>query len=424
MSNNLTSNNTTKVARVFLSAFEKNRVLSKTVNTAVLRGEFTPQFGSTVYVKRPMQYNSLSTAAGDISSSTKSDILVGSAPATVQNYITVAMEWSNKEEALNLDQLTELLAPAAEEAVIALETSLCDFMIKYASLSYGTPGTATDAWSDIAGAGALMQAIGVPSAGEKYYVMNPFVATALSTAQTGLDAADNLVRTAWENAQISANFAGLRALTSNSMSNWTSGTLADKIGALNASPTVTWVAHKDTYVQTIALKGLTASQNPAITPGDVLEYTSTYYVHPRTKKVLIGADGNPVKFRQSCVTGDVTTSGGIATITVSGPAIYEASGQYNTVQAAPVEDGVVTILGASNTIYQPNLFYHKDAFGLATIALPKLYSTDTIATTSDGISMRVSRYADGDKNQQKIRFDILPAFACFNPFFAGKGFGV
>jgi hypothetical protein len=50
--------------------------------------------------------------------------------------------------------------------------------------------------------------------------------------------------------------------------------------------------------------------------------------------------------------------------------------------------------------------------------------TDTIATTEDGMSIRITKYSDGDANTQKIRFDLLPAYATFNPFFAGQGFGV
>jgi len=84
----------------------------------------------------------------------------------------------------------------------------------------------------------------------------------------------------------------------------------------------------------------------------------------------------------------------------------------------------VTILSATATLYQPNLFYNKQAFGLGTVKLPKLYSTDTVATTSDGMSIRISKYSDGNANTQKIRFDLLPAYAVFNPMFAGQGFGV
>jgi hypothetical protein len=84
---------------------------------------------------------------------------------------------------------------------------------------------------------------------------------------------------------------------------------------------------------------------------------------------------------------------------------------------------VITVLGAASTVYKPNLFYQKQAFGLGTVKLPKLYEGDTIATTEDGMSIRITKYSDGDANQQKIRFDLLPAYATFNPFFAGQGFG-
>jgi hypothetical protein len=40
------------------------------------------------------------------------------------------------------------------------------------------------------------------------------------------------------------------------------------------------------------------------------------------------------------------------------------------------------------------------------------------------MSIRITKYSDGDANTQKIRFDLLPAYATFNPFFAGQGFGV
>ena len=125
------------------------------------------------------------------------------------------------------------------------------------------------------------------------------------------------------------------------------------------------------------------------------------------------------------VTQDVTLDGsGAGNLTIAGAGINETNGQYNTTDTALQSGDVVTLLGSGSTLYQPNLFYHKQAFGLGTVKLPKLYSTDTIATTSDGMSIRVSKYSDGDANTQKIRFDLLPAYATFNPFFAGQGFGV
>ena len=108
---------------------------------------------------------------------------------------------------------------------------------------------------------------------------------------------------------------------------------------------------------------------------------------------------------------------------VIGPAILESDGQFNNVSAALTSGDIFNILGTEDVEYQPNLFYHKDAFTLATVTIPRLFSTDTIATTEDGFQIRISKYSDGDKNVQKLRMDILPAFGAMNPFYAGQGFG-
>ena len=90
MANSLSSNVTRVVAKVFLEAFESSRVITKTVNTQLLAGRFNPSSGSNVDFKRPHDYNTIRTSGGDISSSTKSDIIAGKATGTVQDYFTAA----------------------------------------------------------------------------------------------------------------------------------------------------------------------------------------------------------------------------------------------------------------------------------------------------------------------------------------------
>ena len=422
MANNLSSNITRKVARVFLEAFESSRVVTKTVDTQLLSGKFNPSSGSNVDFKRPHDYNSIRTSGGDISASTKSDIIAGKATGTVQNYFTVATEWGNVEEALELDQLEQILAPMARRIVTDLEIDLAGYMLKNSSLKYGAHGQAVDAWGDVAGAGALMDSIGVPMSAERYYLMNPFTTSSLANVQNGLNASDQLVRTAWEKAQISQNFGGLRALTSNALSSFTSGTGADRAGTLSSAPDATYVTAKDTMTQTLAVTGFQASMT--VKAGDMVTIADVNRLNLDTRTAMIDASGANVAWT-GVVTADVTLNGsGAGNLVVAGPAIYEANGQYNTVDAAPANGAVVNILSASATLYQPNLFFTKQAFGLGTVKLPKLYSTDTIATTEDGMSIRVSKYADGDANTQKVRFDLLPAYATFNPFMSGQGFGV
>jgi hypothetical protein len=422
MANNLSSNVTRQLARVFLEEADHSRVLTKTVDTQLLSGRFGPSSGSTVDFKRPHDYNTIETAGGDISGSTKSDILSGKATGTVQNYITVAVDYDEVEEALELDQLDQILRPAAKRMITQLELNLGQFMINNGGFSYGDPDEAVDAWSDIAGAVAKAHSMGIPS-DELYYVMNPYVQSNLADAQSALASGKTgLVDTAWERAQISKNFAGAMVMVSNALKTRLSSTTADRAGAVASVGASTYVAHKDTMIQTINVDGFTGT--PVIKAGEIVEVTGKYQLSLATREPFLDGAGAKVKWRGVVTEDSAAFSSGAGAITVAGPAIFEADGQYNTVDAALADGDVITILGTDTTTYQPAMLYHKQAFGLGTVKLKKLNSIDTVATTRDGFSIRVSKGSDFDKNQQKIRFDMLPAFACFNPFFGGQCFGV
>jgi len=123
-------------------------------------------------------------------------------------------------------------------------------------LNYGDRGTAVDAWSDVAGAGALMDSVGVPMSRREVLPHEPIHYYCAVFSSERLNASDGLVRTAWEKAQISQNFGGMMALTSNALSSYTSGSTTDRAGTLNGAPNATYVAAKDTMQQTLVLNGL------------------------------------------------------------------------------------------------------------------------------------------------------------------------
>lgn len=420
MANNLESNVSKIVARKFLEHFESSRVISKTVDTQLIAGMHGPSTGDTVYLKRPHQFKAINTADGDLTG-LGNNIISGQAPATTQDLASVKVEWNSVEEALELDQLDEILRPAAEELVIDVEKRLIDYIIANSNLSYGDSANAVSKWGDVAGAGALMDALGVPMSGDRYYVMNPFTSVALADTQSGLASGNNkLVDTAWEKAQLSANFGGLKALTSNALRSYTSGDSADRVGALSANPDVTYVTHKDTMRQTLAVSGFTA--NATIKAGEIIEIAGRNRVNSRNGEIVL--NGATAELFRAVVAQDVTLDGsGAGNIVISGPAIYEATGSYNTVDSAPVSGDVITLKSAASTVIQPNLFYHKQAFALAAVELKKLHATDTIMNTLDGMSVRMTKYSNGDAGTNKVRFDLLPAFGRLNPFFAGQGFG-
>lgn len=420
--NSFASNITRQLARIFLDKVESLRTLSKLVNTQLLQGKFNPSSGNKVDFKRPTDFKSQRTSDGDISGNDKSPIITGKATGTIQDYFTVPIEWDAIDEAIRMDQLKELIEPAAERVVTDLETSFAEFMLHNSGLSIGSPDTAVTTWQHVADAAALMKSLGIPS-GEWAYVMNPFTQSKLANtlvALAGGGVAGEIYKTALEQATLTRRFGGFdRVVTASTLATLLTTAITDRQGTLSAAPDAKYLTAKDTMVQTLAVTGFTVSLE--VQAGEIVEITDRFQINLNTKKTFVDSAGNQLKYR-GVVTENVTLDGsGAGNIIIAGPAIFETDGAYNTVSSAPINGNVIDLLGTGTTLYQPNLFFHKNAFAIGSVPQTKLFATDTIATTKDGLQIRVSKYADGDANKQMVRFDLLPAFAVLNPFFAGQG---
>lgn len=424
MANNFDSNIEKKVAKSFTKAFNTERVLSKNVNTQLLSGQFSPSTGQDVYFKRPTDYKSVRTASGDVSGETKSDIVTGQAKGTVQDYFTAFVDYDEADEAIKMDQLDELLAPMATRIVTDLELDFGQFMLKNSGLTSGTVGTAISTWDHVAEANALAQSIGIPRDGMLCMAVNPYTQIELAGNQRSLGGETGAM-TANEKAVINSNFAGMKVMSATTLASYTTGTGADRAGTLSANPTVTYVAAKDTMTQSLAVTAFQA--NLVVAAGETVTITAASgalnMLNLSTRSQIVDQNGAAVLW-SGTVTETVTLDGsGAGTLVVTGPAIYEANGQYNTVSQAAVSGDVITLGGAADTLIQPNLFWHKEAFAIGSVPIKKLHSTDTVATTNDGLQFRVSKGVGFLENEQKMRIDFRPAYSVLNPFFAGKAFG-
>lgn len=422
MANNLDSNVTRQLAKVFTKKFESMRVLSKNVDTQLLQGRFNPSSGTTVDFKRPTDYVSKRTSDGDISGGTRSDIVTGKATGTVQNMFTVDVEYTRVEEALHLDQLDQLIGPMATRIKTDLEVDFASYMMKNGNLSAGAPGTAVSTWAHIAEAGALMESTGVPMDDQWCYTVNPFTQVTLAGVDRGLgNVPQGIFSDAHRKAIISDDFAGMRVLKATTLDSYTIAAGADRAGTLTAAPTPTYVGAKDTMTQTLAVTAFQA--NLVVKAGETIQVAGSNRLNLSTRQPIIDGAGANILFTGT-VQQDVTLSGtGAGNIVIAGAGIYEATGAYNTIDAALANGAVVTLLGSAGDIIQPNLFWHKQAFSIGSVPIPKLYATDTLSTTEDGLQFRVSKYSDGDANKQIVRFDFHPAYATLNPFFAGQSHG-
>lgn len=427
MANNFDSNFTRKLARIFLEKFDSERVLSKSVDTQLLAGKFNPSTGANVDFKRPTDYVSVRTANGDVSGETASDIITGKATGTVQDYFTAFVDYDEADEAIKMDQIDQLLAPLATRIKTDFELDFGAFMMKNTALLAGTVGTAADTWDDIAEAGAMLQSTGVPMDKKWNYAVNPFTQRKLASTNRSLGAggvAGTPIKSSLDMATIDENFAGMRVMTATTLASYTTFAGADRVGAIvTANPDVTYVTAKDTMTQSIQVTGFAA--NMVVAAGETVTITGVNRLNLSTRQPILDETGAAVLFSGTVTTGVTLGASGEGTIVITGPAIFEAAGQYNTASRAPIIGDVLTLGGggAAAATIQPNLFWHPQAFSVGSVPIKKLHSTDTIATTEDGLQFRVSKGSDFLANEQKVRFDFRPAYAVMNPFFAGKGFG-
>lgn len=428
MANNFDSNFSRKIMNSFLDKFQSERVLTKNVDTQLFAGKFNPSTGQTIDIKRPADYVSVRTPTGDVSSETSSDILTGKASAVVQDYFTAFVDYDEADEAIKMNQLDELLAPMATRIVTDFEVDYAKFMMKNTSLLAGEVGVAVgaggDAWGDVAEAGAIMQSTGIPMDGGWCYAVNPYVQRKLAGSDRGLGGETSSM-TANQRATIQENYAGMKVMTATTLGSYTTGAGADRAGTVVGTPLSTYAAAKDTMTQVI---GVTAFQaNLVVAAGETVTITastaSVNRLNLSTREPVINDVGSVIVW-SGTVTDSVTLDGsGAGNLIVSGPAIFEASGQYNTVSQAIASGDVISLGGAASTIIQPNLFWHKQAFSCTSVPIKKLHSTDTVATTEDGLQLRVSKGSGFLENTNKVRIDFRPAYGVMNPFFAGQGFG-
>lgn len=422
-SNSLAKNYSTKILPVFQKSWQNDTVTLNSVNRKILKdGSINPSTGSTVQIKRPHQFNTHETAAGDISGVTKSNIIAATSTMTVNNWLTGAVEWEAFQEAYELDQLEEILRPLNSKIVTDEEVRLNAYIKNSGAHSLGTVGNAIDAWGDVAQVGSFMQSIGAPR-GNVYGQVDPWAIQDLADAQKGL-LNDKLVGEAWRQAVVPQNFAGVTLFKSNSLATHTVGSHDSGI-QLASAPTQTYAGAKDTYLTSLPLKGLDFGQAGVLKKGDQIKITGRYWNQMQTKQVA-SKRGSYMEYTGT-VTADADSDvAGLVTVIVSGPAIYEAAGQYNTVNSALATNDVVTVIsGAADTTNVPNLFYHEDAYAYSQVKIPKLHALDSMLINSpDGrVNLRLHKYADGDTNTQKLRIDLLSAYSTCNPLWAGRFFG-
>ena len=133
-------------------------------------------------------------------------------------------------------------------------------------------------------------------------------------------------------------------------------TTGDLVGEVTAAAVdSTYTTAKDSMTQSIGVDCVVTFTG-TIPAGTVVKVTGVNRLNLSTRNPIVDAAGASIEY-MATVTADAAFTSGAGTIIVTGPAIYEATGAYNTVHAAIAEDDVITFMGTDATTFQPNLFF-------------------------------------------------------------------
>ena len=181
----------------------------------------------------------------------------------------------------------------------------------------------------------------------------------------------------------------------------TVGTATGTPAVNGASQNVTYDTAKNTWTQTLATDGWTNSVTGIVKAGDVFTIAGVYMVNAKTK-------ASTGILQQFVVTADANSgaSTGPASLTIAPPII--TSGAHQTVNAAPADDALITVVGTGGTAYRQNMAFHKNAMALAIVPMemPAAAYGGTRQSYKN-ISVRLIPTYDAANDISKWRMDIL-----------------
>jgi hypothetical protein len=347
--------------------------------------------GDTITIRRPTDFTVRDGPVADIQ-----DVVEGSIPLVIDKMKGIDFKFTSADLALEISDFSErIIKPAMIQLANQVDR---DLMALYTQVNnyVGTPAQAINSFSDFSKFPERMDEIAVPQ-DTRYAVMAPSDHWAMLGSQTALfiqDAASGAYRRG-----ALGTIGGVETYMSQNVPTHTPSTGStgtDAVDDLTAEKEYTAV--NTTWTQTLHIDG--ATNNGVFKAGDVFTIADVYEVNPVTKE--------PLAFlKQFTVTADATFSGTEGDLTISPPIV--TSGAFKTchLSTGTVEDNVVTWLNLGVASRQ-NMAFHKNAFALAIVPLPKPEGAVNVQRKQlKGISARLIPYYDGTNDQSSWRFDIL-----------------
>jgi len=390
------------ITRKSLEILENNLVITRNVNRAyddsfAVEGA---KIGSTLRIRLPDRSLVTDGAALQVQDVSQQQVTL-----TVDSQKHIGVNFTTAELTMSLDDFADrVLKPRISQLAASIDADVAN---SYSGMfhSVGTPGT-TPATSLVLLQAQQKMNESAAVANPRYLTVNPAANAGLVEGMKGLFNPVSTISRQFKSGLMGEGILGFEELAmSQSMKVHTTGDWGTTIEVDGTTTT------QGTSQLTITFTGSAKTWKV----GDVFTMQNVFAVNPQTRE-------STGSLQQFVVTEDLTAT---TTGTLKfAPALYTAAHPLATVNAFPVNDADITMLGAASTGYPQNLAYHRDAITFATADLIMPQGVDMASRqVHNGISMRIVRQYDINNDRLPCRIDVLYGYKVIRPEMAVRVWG-
>lgn len=351
--------------------------------------------GNTVNARLPQRFTVTDGQALSLQ-----NILDETVPITLTNQKNVSFGWSSAEETTELDNVrARYVQPGADALANAADVLAFDNVYQDIYSAVGAPGTTTSTTLAYFQAGVKLTDLGTPMRG-RVGMLDPLAMITIANTVSQIFNPQGTQSANYRTGQFGSEQLGVQEwFQDQNRPVHTTGTFTA------STPLVNGAAQTGASLITDGW----ASGATTLNKGDIFTVAGVFSVNPTSYR-------STGRLQQFVVTATISDTSGDMTVAIS-PSII-TSGQLQTVNAAPADGAVITVLGATSasggtlaTTASPQSFvYHPDAFAfvMADLAKPGAGAKSSVARSKEyGFSIRMVEQYQIGSDQNPSRLDIL-----------------
>lgn len=358
--------------------------------------------GSTINLRLPQRFQTTKGQAFQQQSIT--DQIV---PVTLTDQANVAISFSSAQLTTDVDDYrSRYVEPAAVQLANTIDFDGLSRIPLEVYNAVGTPGTDPTANSTYLAANTLLSNLAAPS--RRMVITNPSMQSAITNANFALFNPQGAISDSFEKGIYSTNTLGFREWY------WDQNVTRFTNGTYGGTPLINGANQTGSSLNTDGWSSgattLTKGTRFTIGPSAVAGTAGVFSVNPQNYQ-------STGTLQQFVVTQTVSDSTGAITALMVSPPII-TSGQLQTVTASPVDNAVITVLGATGVTYAAGLAWVKEAvvMVMADLVMPEGGAlSERIASKPLGFSLRFVKQYNALSDQNLARIDCLYGWKTYRP---------